>query len=197
MVDNSNIPTLLLISRRTWDESQCSCVCRATCLSGQEMEPGTCTCLPVSIATCSLAPVSLSTSHPAKIATYIGLIALTVLGLTIAVTLYYIVIRLLGKIHKVEVFFDNKITFLQKASAVSGPDRLHPLPLHHSQQVRREHCVPIITCYSCSGPLTRLRSTRATMSWTQRPSSSSRKISRRKQSSKSANIRPPSMLSKL
>lgn len=72
-------------------------MCRATCLPGQEMEPGTCTCLPVSIATCSIAPVSLSTSHPAKIATYIGLIALTVLGLTIAVTLYYIVIRYLEK----------------------------------------------------------------------------------------------------
>ena len=81
------------IFRRTWDESECACVCRATCLAGQEMEPGTCRCLPVSVATCSIAPVSLSTSHPAKIATYIGLIALTVLGLTIAVTLYYIVIR--------------------------------------------------------------------------------------------------------
>ena len=45
------------------------------------------------MATCSIAPVSLSTSHPAKIATYIGLVALTVLGLTIAVTLYYIIIR--------------------------------------------------------------------------------------------------------
>ena len=67
------------------------------------MEPGTCTCLPVSIATCSIAPVSLSTSHPAKIATYIGLIALTVLGLTIAVTLYYIVIRLyIGKFIKLK-----------------------------------------------------------------------------------------------
>ena len=87
----------LFLLRRTWDESQCACVCRATCLPGQEMEPGTCTCLPVSVATCSIAPVSLSTSHPAKIATYIGLIALTVLGLTIAVTLYYIVIRYLEK----------------------------------------------------------------------------------------------------
>ena len=45
------------------------------------------------MATCSIAPVSLSTSHPAKIATYVGLVALTVLGLTIAVTLYYIIIR--------------------------------------------------------------------------------------------------------
>ena len=57
------------------------------------MELSSCSCLPVSIATCSIAPVSLSTSHPAKIATYIGLVALTVLGLTIAVTLYYIIIR--------------------------------------------------------------------------------------------------------
>lgn len=45
------------------------------------------------MATCSIAPVSLFTSHPAKIATYIGLVALTVLGLTIAVTLYYIILR--------------------------------------------------------------------------------------------------------
>ena len=83
-------------------------MCRATCLPGQEMEPGTCTCLPVSIATCSIAPVSLSTSHPAKIATYIGLIALTVLGLTIAVTLYYIVIRSREKIIKLGVFVTIK-----------------------------------------------------------------------------------------
>ena len=79
--------------------------------AGQEMELGTCTCLPVSIATCSIAPVSLSTSHPAKIATYIGLIALTVLGLTIAVTLYYIVIRSLEKIIKVGVFVAIKQLF--------------------------------------------------------------------------------------
>ena len=82
-----------MFSRRFWDESQCACTCRNTCAAGQEMEPSTCTCLPMSVATCSISPVSLSTSHPAKIATYIGLIALTVLGLTIAVTLYYIVIR--------------------------------------------------------------------------------------------------------
>ena len=82
-----------ILSRRYWDDSQCECTCRATCLPGQEMEPNTCTCLPVPVSTCSIAPVSLSTSHPAKIATYIGLIALTVLGLTIAITLYYIVVR--------------------------------------------------------------------------------------------------------
>ena len=119
----------LFLLRRTWDESQCACVCRATCLPGQEMEPGTCTCLPVSVATCSIAPVSLSTSHPAKIATYIGLIALTVLGLTIAVTLYYIVIRYLDGFKS---FCHNKIIFLQKASSISGPDRLHPLPCSDS-----------------------------------------------------------------
>ena len=82
-----------LSSRRVWDEEECECVCRNTCLPGQEMELNSCTCLPVPVTTCSISPVSLSTSHPAKIATYIGLIALTVLGLTIAVTLYYIVIR--------------------------------------------------------------------------------------------------------
>ena len=86
--------TKLICVRRVWDSSQCACVCRATCSPGQELEPGTCTCLPRAVSSqCALAPVSLATSHPAKIATYVGLVALTVLGLTIAVTLYYIVIR--------------------------------------------------------------------------------------------------------
>ena len=86
--------TKLFCVRRVWDSSQCACVCRATCSPGQELEPGTCTCLPRAVSSqCALAPVSLATSHPAKIATYVGLVALTVLGLTIAVTLYYIVIR--------------------------------------------------------------------------------------------------------
>ena len=78
---------------RQWDETRCGCVCRRVCPPGQELKSSSCSCAPVTIATCSISPVSLATSHPAKIATYIGLVALTVLGLTIAVTLYFILIR--------------------------------------------------------------------------------------------------------
>jgi len=42
---------------------------------------------------CSVGAATLASSHPAKVATYIGLGALTMVGLTIAVTLYYIVVK--------------------------------------------------------------------------------------------------------
>jgi len=117
--------------RRVWDESQCACTCRNTCVSGQEMEPSSCTCLPMSVATCSISPVSLSTSHPAKIATYIGLIALTVLGLTIAVTLYYIVIRRPVQYRDLTEYTSTpsrasyKITINQSASDLDTESDLH------------------------------------------------------------------------
>jgi len=79
--------------RRFWDDIQCSCTCKISCLPGQELDPSSCSCLSSSSTICSITPVSLSGAHPAKVATYIGLGALTVLGLTIAVTLYYIVVR--------------------------------------------------------------------------------------------------------
>ena len=79
--------------RHIWDERQCSCVCKVSCLPGQELDPSSCSCLVSPSSPCSLSPVSLSGAHPARIATYIGLGALTVLGLTIAVTLYYILAR--------------------------------------------------------------------------------------------------------
>jgi len=79
--------------RRVWDPQQCGCVCKISCLPGQDLDPAACSCLPAPLSSCSVTPVSLSASHPAKIATYIGLVALTVLGLTIALTLYYLVIR--------------------------------------------------------------------------------------------------------
>ena len=79
--------------RRIWDVLQCSCICKISCLPGQELDPSSCSCLSAPASTCSITPVSLSGAHPAKVATYIGLGALTVLGLTIAITLYYIVVR--------------------------------------------------------------------------------------------------------
>ena len=79
--------------RRIWDDTQCSCICKISCLPGQEFDPSSCSCLSAPASTCSITPVSLSGAHPAKVATYIGLGALTVLGLTIAVTLYYIMVR--------------------------------------------------------------------------------------------------------
>jgi len=80
-------------SRHVWDERQCSCVCKISCLPGQELDPSSCSCLAPPSSPCSITPVSLAGAHPARIATYIGLGALTVLGLTIAVTLYYILVR--------------------------------------------------------------------------------------------------------
>ena len=79
--------------RHIWDDSQCSCICKISCLPGQELDPSTCSCLASPSSTCSITPVSLAGAHPARVATYCGLGALTVLGLTIAVTLYYIVVR--------------------------------------------------------------------------------------------------------
>jgi len=79
--------------RRLWDNRKCACICRVVCLPGQELDSQTCSCHTVVQPSCSVGAATLASSHPAKVATYIGLGALTLVGLTIAVTLYYIVVK--------------------------------------------------------------------------------------------------------
>jgi len=79
--------------RRLWDNRKCACICRVVCLPGQELDSQSCSCHTVVQPSCSVGAATLASSHPAKVATYIGLGALTMVGLTIAVTLYYIVVK--------------------------------------------------------------------------------------------------------
>ena len=83
-----------LNAKRIWDDHKCSCVCRTSCLPHLHLDSSTCFCLPASSpSSCSITPFSLSEDHPARLATYLGLGALSVFGLTIAATLYYILLR--------------------------------------------------------------------------------------------------------
>ena len=76
---------------RQWDDRLCSCVCRrpAPCPPGRTLDPESCGC-GEEVAQCSVSPLySLTTtSHTARIATYIGLLAIAMVTLTILITLY-------------------------------------------------------------------------------------------------------------
>ena len=81
-----------LDSLRQWDEALCSCVCRThgRCPPGRSLDLETCQC-GEEVAQCSVSPLySLTTtsSHTARIATYIGLLAIAMVTLTILITLY-------------------------------------------------------------------------------------------------------------
>ena len=81
--------------KKIWDKNKCSCVCKTSCLPHFQLDPSSCTCIPANSATlsCSLDTLSLSRDQTARLATFIGLGALTVLGLTIAAALYFILLR--------------------------------------------------------------------------------------------------------
>ena len=80
-----------LDSLRQWDEALCSCVCRSqpSCPPGRTRDLETCLC-GEAVAQCSVSPLySLTTtSHTARVATYIGLLAIAMVTLTILITLY-------------------------------------------------------------------------------------------------------------
>ena len=78
---------------RHWDDSLCSCVCRDQCGPGQQLVPEQCQCVSdPGVSQCAVSPlysVTASTAtHPAKLATYVGLVSIAVVTLTILVTLY-------------------------------------------------------------------------------------------------------------
>ena len=77
---------------RQWDDVLCSCQCRdsARCPPGQEVEPDTCQCREgQEVSQCSVSPLySVTTSHTARLATYIGLLAIAMVTVTILATLY-------------------------------------------------------------------------------------------------------------
>ena len=76
---------------REWDDALCSCVCRnpGRCPPGRSLELESCQC-GEEVAQCSVSPLySLTTtSHTARVATYIGLLAIAMVTLTILITLY-------------------------------------------------------------------------------------------------------------
>ena len=61
------------------------------CPPGSELEVGECECRGDTVSQCSVSPLYSVTSvstHPAKLATYLGLLAIAVVTVTILVTLY-------------------------------------------------------------------------------------------------------------
>ena len=64
------------------------------CPPGTELDPSACQCVD-GVSQCAVSPLySVSSgSHPAKIATYVGLVAIALVTLTILVTLYLMATR--------------------------------------------------------------------------------------------------------
>jgi len=82
---------------RVWDERLCSCVClKHDCPAGEKQDPATCRCLQVP-TTCQLSPVNIEDSslgaHPARLTTYIGIGALSLVAMTIIATLYFMLAK--------------------------------------------------------------------------------------------------------
>ena len=81
-----------LDSLRRWDDARCSCVCRSPgrCPPGRSPDPETCQCGEEEVAQCSVSPLYsvTNTSTTARVATYIGLLAIAMVTLTILITLY-------------------------------------------------------------------------------------------------------------
>ena len=78
---------------RHWDDFLCSCVCRDQCPRGQTMVPDQCRCVSdPGVSQCAVSPLysvtATSLTHPAKLATYVGLVAIALVTLTILITLY-------------------------------------------------------------------------------------------------------------
>ena len=98
-----------LDANRQWSDETCSCVCKVrrhvdletgvkhivlqmTCPHATELDPDTCTC-GEGVSQCAVSPLysvtgTVTGSHPAKVATYVGLVAIALVTLTILVTLY-------------------------------------------------------------------------------------------------------------
>lgn len=81
-----------LDANRQWSDESCSCVCKMTCPHATELDPDTCTC-GEGVSQCAVSPLysvtgTVTGSHPAKVATYVGLVAIALVTLTILVTLY-------------------------------------------------------------------------------------------------------------
>ena len=66
-------------------------VFQTQCPIGSELDPGNCECRD-GVPQCAVSPLysitSVNASHPAKVATYVGLLAIGVVTITILVTLY-------------------------------------------------------------------------------------------------------------
>ena len=67
-------------------------VFQMTCPHATELDPDTCTC-GEGVSQCAVSPLysvtgTVTGSHPAKVATYMGLVAIALVTLTILVTLY-------------------------------------------------------------------------------------------------------------
>lgn len=80
-----------LDTNRHWDDETCMCVCKTQCPIGSELDPSNCECRD-GVPQCAVSPLysitSVNASHPAKVATYVGLLAIGVVTITILVTLY-------------------------------------------------------------------------------------------------------------
>jgi len=82
---------------RFWDDRHCSCVCtHKPCPAGERLEPSTCRCSQIP-TTCQLSPVNIDGSsigaHPARLTTYIGIGALSLVAMTIIATLYFMLAK--------------------------------------------------------------------------------------------------------
>ena len=78
---------------RHWDDLFCSCRCRNSvdCPPGQNMDQETCQCQQEKkVSQCSVSPLYsvTTTSQTARIATYVGLLAIAMVTVTILATLY-------------------------------------------------------------------------------------------------------------
>ncbi|XP_023334974.1 vascular endothelial growth factor C [Eurytemora carolleeae] len=82
---------------RIWDDRLCSCECVIQqCQVGERLDQITCKCIQIPTS-CQLSPVSIEESnlgaHPARLTTYLGIGALSLVAMTIIATLYF----MLGK----------------------------------------------------------------------------------------------------
>ena len=68
-------------------------VLQRQCGGGLELEQRSCSCQEAEVSSCTVSPLQFSSSHPARVATYVGILAVGLVAITILIAMYFMASR--------------------------------------------------------------------------------------------------------